>query len=546
MLKSIKFRLLMYGVILAGVNSILVAFFVTYFASRNTVVPYVEAFIVTVVIAVLLHWIMFEKSMILAVEKMKEAIEGIAKGDLTKKIDIKGDDEFETLAKSLNSFLNNFKRLVTESQQTAEQTVVGSKKLTHEIDNVTNAAKEIAAALEEIAKGAEEQAEAAQQTAKDANQAFEFNKEIKSKFNETKDLSFEMGKVIKENEAIMTELMKRIEESANKNKELIKEVLDLRERANKITDIIGMVNKIADQTNLLALNAAIEAARAGEQGKGFAVVAQEVRNLAEQSASAAGEIVLLTKNIQEKIKEVSGKLEQEIQNALENLSYTNTAKEKIENVVKSSSRVIEAIMSVDNLVNSQYDKIKEIKELNHKIAAVTQQTAANTQETLASTQEQVSSMEELKEMMGKLNNFAEKLQTLVKKFSSTVKLTQEQKRKIEEAKKILQRIIEENKEQLFGNRAKEIVMEIIKKYPNFELVFSILNNGDIKAISMEVGISNVYHRSWFQRAIEGEITVTEPYISLATNEICTTIAIPVYNSEKKIIGVFGGDVQLGK
>lgn len=78
------------------------------------------------------------------------------------------------------------------------------------------------------------------------------------------------------------------------------------------------------------------------------------------------------------------------------MSYTNTAKEKIENVVKSSSRVIEAIMSVDNLVNSQYDKIKEIKELNHKIAAVTQQTAANTQETLASTQEQVSSMEELK------------------------------------------------------------------------------------------------------------------------------------------------------
>jgi methyl-accepting chemotaxis protein len=64
---------------------------------------------------------------------------------------------------------------------------------------------------------------------------------------------------------------------------------------------VQTITGIAGQTNLLALNAAIEAARAGQQGRGFAVVAEEVRQLAEESQSAAGDIAGLVETIQAEV-----------------------------------------------------------------------------------------------------------------------------------------------------------------------------------------------------------------------------------------------------
>jgi methyl-accepting chemotaxis protein len=84
----------------------------------------------------------------------------------------------------------------------------------------------------------------------------------------------------------------------------------LAQAAQRIGDVVELINTIAGQTNLLALNATIEAARAGEAGRGFAVVASEVKALAEQTAKATGEIGQQILAIQQATKESVGSIEE--------------------------------------------------------------------------------------------------------------------------------------------------------------------------------------------------------------------------------------------
>ena len=84
--------------------------------------------------------------------------------------------------------------------------------------------------------------------------------------------------------------------------ELVKSMDGIRSASQETSQIVEAIDEIAFQTNLLALNAAVEAARAGDAGKGFAVVAEEVRNLAQRAATAAGSTSAL---ITETIKQIA-------------------------------------------------------------------------------------------------------------------------------------------------------------------------------------------------------------------------------------------------
>ena len=165
-------------------------------------------------------------------------------------------------------------------------------------------------------------------------------------------------------------------EVARKGGEVVSQVVDtmgsINTSANKIVDIIGVIDGIAFQTNILALNAAVEAARAGEQGRGFAVVASEVRNLAQRSAAAAKEIKTLIGDSVEKVERGS--------------KLVGQAGVTMDEVVASVKRVTDIMSEIANASQEQSAGIEQVNLSIIEMDGMTQQNAALVEQAAAAAQ----------------------------------------------------------------------------------------------------------------------------------------------------------------
>ncbi len=172
------------------------------------------------------------------------------------------------------------------------------------------------------------------------------------------------------------------------------EMAALRDATAVIDDFVGVISEIATQTNLLALNAAIEAARAGSAGRGFAVVAQEVRMLAEQSASAANEVTENVKRIRSRIASASNSVESgttRLKDVEFVASGVSTALSRIDEAVSqvegAATRVSSAVTTNRASLGAVQRALTSARDTSEGHAAAAEEVAASTEQTSASAQE---------------------------------------------------------------------------------------------------------------------------------------------------------------
>nr|WP_278002282.1 methyl-accepting chemotaxis protein [Agrobacterium salinitolerans] len=276
-----------------------------------------------------------------AVDNLAAGLSKLSEGDVSYRIG-------QPFTATLDAVRNDF-------NMSAEKLQAALTKVAQNASGIGAGADEIKSAADDLAKRTEQQAAAVEETAA----ALE---EITTTVRDSTKRAQEAGQIVSRAKA-------GAEQSGQVVRRAVVAMEQIAKSANEISNIIGVIDEIAFQTNLLALNAGVEAARAGEAGKGFAVVAQEVRELAQRSASAAKEIkaLITTSNDQ-------------VQQGVQLVGDTGKA---LATIVSEVQEINRHVVSIVEAAQEQSSGLQQINTAVNQMDQDTQKNAAMVEETNA-------------------------------------------------------------------------------------------------------------------------------------------------------------------
>ena len=309
--------------------------------------------------------------------------------------------EYAELIDAMQQARERLRLLLSRVQEEADQVTLAASELSASAASAAASSQHVTTAVMDISHGAGVQLSAL----KHAGETVKALAEAGATIGEAADETNRVGREIRTTTNSARDQVQVAVDTLFNAREVVaasrQEMTSLRDATGVIDDFVSVISEIATQTNLLALNAAIEAARAGSAGRGFAVVAQEVRALAEQSASAANEVTENVKRFRARIASASSAVEsgatrlKDVETVAE---AVGSALARIEHAVAqvdgATARVVNAVETNRQSLGQVQRSLMSARDTAEGHAAAAEQVAASTEQTSASAQ-QVSATAEL-------------------------------------------------------------------------------------------------------------------------------------------------------
>lgn len=333
-----------------------------------------------------------------------------------KLLNPKGKDEIAELARAFSSMKNHLTETIKIVAGSAHQIAKSSHTLAESSHQTSEASNQIALTMNEIAVGTTTQSDQAERIVSMMQKTIEEVSKSLQKAEITLNSAIESTHIARKGEEAINEAIMHLSDVTKTVSYATDSIQKLGKRSEEIGGIITVITGIAEQTNLLALNAAIEAARAGDQGKGFAVVASEVRQLAEQSSLAAGQITNLINDIQAETSVTVRTMESNLLAVEEQVTIINKGGSALKEIVEKVVETEEGVEQMKVAFTHVNDNSLGVQQAIQDISRIIEDAAAATEEIAATSEEQYATVAEITQSSDELSSIADKLQNEVNKF----------------------------------------------------------------------------------------------------------------------------------
>ena len=338
----------------------------------------------------------------------------LSRGNLQNRTPTPGmPGEFRTLAEAMNHASESLSRVVSGAANTADDVARSAGDLASASKQIADSAGQVAEAVGEVSLGAETQV---QQLKKITDALDGIRTRADNMVAGAGEVHALAGAIEAEAEAKKGDIGRALEILLDVRTivhNAATEVSGLTTTAAEINDFVVSVSRIAEQTNLLALNASIEAARAGPAGRGFAVVASEVAKLAEQTQTAADDVVRLTEAVTARVTTTSRAMEGSATHVEEIERVGRELNGALATIAAAAERTRQSAASV---TSSAQENVKAVEIAAQNIGLVSKTAeghAAAAMQVSASTEEQSAACEQMTSASTQLLTGSRQLKLLV-------------------------------------------------------------------------------------------------------------------------------------
>ena len=362
--------------------------------------------IVITVIAIILAMIIcaiVTRMIVYPVHQVEEAMQGLARGEMSQTLEYDSGDEFGSLVGSVKETCSVLENVVSDLSRLLDEMSSGNfdlfandehyrgdfepllaairkmnRSLSTTMRQINDASDQVASGADQVSSGAQALSQGATEQASSVEELAATINDISREVNNTAENAREASEKVMEAQT-------KLSTSNEQMQDMIAAMGEISQKSGDIGKIIKTIEDIAFQTNILALNAAVEAARAGEAGKGFAVVADEVRNLASKSAEAASNTTTL----------IEGTI-LAVENGTNIVDRTAAA---ISETVESTRSAVTYVDKISTAAVSQAEAISQVTMGMDQISSVVQTNSATAQESAAASEELSSQSQLLKSLV---------------------------------------------------------------------------------------------------------------------------------------------------